>query len=45
MRPQITERKKDLRSSLPQTTEAAQLNEVGPKAYIGAPGCRYMDHA
>ena len=33
------ERKKDSRSSPPQSTEAAQLNEVGPRAYIGAPGC------
>ena len=30
------ERKKDLHSSPPQTTEAAQLTKVGPKAYIGA---------
>ena len=30
-------KEKDSRSSPPQSTEAAQLNEVGPKAYIGAP--------
>ena len=37
--------KEELHSSLPQTTEAAQLNEIGPKAYIGTCGCCYMDHA
>ena len=38
-------KKKDPCSLPPQSTEAAQLNEVGPKACIGEPGCRYTDHA
>ena len=34
-------RKKGSRLSLPQSTEAAQFNEVGPKAHTGASGCRF----